>query len=293
MKKTTSFLLLFISILFTESCTKSDDIDCNTALNPTVNLMSVTKNYYYNNNNSLYAFEKLNFQNQKLINSEWGNGKYVNYEYNNQNLLSKISEFSANGDLLFTINYSYDSMGRIIEINRSQPSKNIANYTFTYNSNEIIITSFNTHTVKMITNSDKEIIAERLISINGNTIDDSRNIIYNYENGNLLTSSWTINNNIETNYYTYRNEKNDYDYRKFLFGEEWKMNSTLDLFWRGQTLYGNYLMFITENLISGYTNNIGTTHIDYLFNEENLIIKETTITPESINGRFEYIYEYN
>lgn len=302
MKKFIFFLLLFATVLFTKSCSKSDSITYDTdsinydpGSNSAVNLKSVTKNYF-NSTNSLYASEKLNFQNQKLINSQWGNGGYVNYEYNNQNLVSKISEFKANGDVFEIIDYTYDGMGRITEVNYNNPlAQPISNYTFTYNSNEIIIKSFNSIIVKMTINSDKEIIAEEIISVDGNAYDDSRNITYTYENGNLLACSRInpISNILETNYYTYRNEKNDHNYRKFLFGEEWKMNSTLDLFWRGQNLYGVNQMFMTENLISSYINSIGTTHIDYLFNEENQLIKETTITPESINGRYEYIYEYN
>ena len=63
MKKIFILILGFLIV----SCSQNDS-DCPNSISNT-NLVSITKNYY--NNNVLYAFEKLNFYDQRVINIQW------------------------------------------------------------------------------------------------------------------------------------------------------------------------------------------------------------------------------
>ena len=290
-------ILILITTLLIVSCSK-DDSDFSNSISNT-NLVSITKNYY--NNNILYTFEKLNFYEQKLINIQYKDGSYDDYQYSN-NLVSSILEFDLNDILMWTTTYKYDNDGRIIEISIKPSSTNSTQVTrekiISYNTDQIICVctwsggGYNKYEFTLNTNG--EITSEKLFDINGNQI--SQTISYNFSNKNLL--SFTIINSItntqEVSNFTYSNLKNDYNYKKYLFGTKWKTNSFL---WHKQQFgvfpSGNYESETSENLVSSFSDNSRNYSFNYIFNEKNQIIKETqNFTTTGINAIFESKYEY-
>lgn len=296
MKNQTLYLVLFVLLTFTYSCSNDDSINYDMDLTSDTELTSVTRNFYQNN--LLYASEKLNIRNQKIIDSEYDSGGYTEYKYNLENLISQLSVFKSNGQLFSSHTYAYDSYGRIIEIDRTNSLNSTSNIQFIYNSNEIIIsrtcTDGITSTDKLTLNSNKEIMAVNRISMNGIIYDDNRNRTYYYENGNLLSTRKTDLNtgDIKNSYFTYTTKKNNFHFRKYLFGKEWKMNFTLDSFTKTGNL--EILPWVSENLVSvsNYHFELANRSSNYQYNEENKIDKVTRNYTSS-NVKTIFIYEYN
>lgn len=290
---------IFIPILgfLIISCSQNDS-DCPNSISNT-NLVSITKNYY--DNNVLYAFEKLNFYDQKLINIQHKDGSYDDYQYSN-NLVSRILEFDSNDVLLWTTTYTYNNNGEIIKILIKPSSTNSIQVTrekiISYNSNQIIcVCTWSTggyNKYEFTSDTNGEIKSEKIFDVNGNQFPET--ISYNFNNKNLLsyTNISSITNTQEVSNFTYSNLKNIYNYKKYLFGTKWKTNSFL---WHKQQFgifpSGNYESETSENLVSSYSDNSRNVLFNYIFNEQNQITKETqNFTATRINARFESIYEY-
>lgn len=284
--------ILIIGFLIV-SCSK-DDSDCPNSISNT-NLVSITKNYY--SNNVLYDFKKLNFYEQKLINIQYKDGSYDDYQYSN-NLVSRILEFDSNDIIERTLTFEYDSEGRVIKWRQIPGSTNTiwinSERTYSYNNNQIICN--NTYTggyMKFVytLNLNGDIINEKLYDINNNL--HYQYITYNYANNNLtnLTKIDTFFNTQEISNYTYTAIKNEFNYNKYLFGLKWKKNYTLT---HSQTFpFVSYESEISENLVSSFSDNSRNFLFNYIFNEKNQITKETqNFTATGINARFESIYEY-
>lgn len=248
-----------------------------------------------------YTIWKTKFYDQKLINIQYKDGSYDDYQYSN-NLVSRILEFDLNDKLLWTTTYTYDNNERIIKILIKPSSMNSIQVTrekiISYYPNQIICVctwsdgGYYKYEFTLDTNGD--IMSEKLFDINGNQHIET--ISYNFSNKNLLsfTKINSITNAQEVSNFTYSNLKNIYNYKKYLFGTKWKTNSLL---WHKQQFgvfpSGNYASETSENLVSSFSDNSTNFSFNYLFDDKNQITKETqSFTTTGINGRFESIYEY-
>lgn len=293
-------ILIFIIGMLIISCSKDDSQGSQTI--SSTNLVSITKKYYLNN--SFTASEKLHFYDDKLIHIQYHDGSYEDYQYDN-NLVSRILEFKSDHSLFWTITYLYDNFGRIIEIKRIPSSTNVeiktvAKFSFVYNTNQILINSVFTpggnETYELNLDSNNKILNEKIISINGNLVTFPF-YAYTYVNGNLLnclSTNQTIPENINYSYNTY---KNDFNYNKYLFGKNWKLNNCLDYYVRGRNVK-LVLETTSEYLVSSATHNFNNgseiTTYNYLFDDKNRIKKEIVNKTSTFFPPFkdESIYEY-
>lgn len=294
MKKLVTLLIGLLII----SCSK-DESECLNS-NSITNLVSITKNYY--DNSELIYFEKMNFYNQKLMNIQYKNGSYDDYQYFN-GLVNRVLKFDFNDNLFRKITYLYDNAERIIEIKNTfinQQNQNINSYIFSYNSNQILIDyPFNTRQDELILNQNNEIISDKVLKINGMVVSFPF-YSYNYLNGNLKECTSTNVRSTMTSdniTYTYSDIKNNFDYRKYLFGNEWKKNVCLDNL---SNQWGVKLIMEvnSENLIikkihKSDDNIIDIYSFNYEFNDKKQIIKETINRSSGFSiSKTELIYKY-
>jgi|GEM_PF-7031427 len=284
--KKRNILLSFSIVLILFSCSSDDDSGSS---NTAQNLVSVTKDYY--TNNSQTASTKFNFYNDKLINIQYSDNSYDDIYYE-AGLISRILEFNANNEWIWTTVYTYDSSNRLTRKNViPSPNNPITDVSrqkqILYNGN--LIQSENSwsdggfHKNTITLNSEDFIIEDNQFSIN-NELVAQRN--FEYVDNNL--SRQTIkdrNGNLtyeETYNYTDKSGSEPYNYSKYLFGSQWKNNSSLNKqFGLGQiTPYevsGNYISDYYTRSLSTNTSKTGT--FNYKFNSNKNIIKQT----ENIN----------
>jgi len=293
--------ILIIGFLIV-SCSK-DDSECPNSIS-NAKLVSITKNYY--SNNSFASSEKLNFYDDKLINIQYSDGSYEDYQYNN-NLVTRILKFEQDESLFWTYTYLYDNEGRIIEIKRIPSPTNVqvqtvAKYSFVYNTNQILMTAVftpgNTLTYELIFDQNNKIINEKWLSNNGSLVTNQFYFTNTFTNGNLSNSLMENNSGPTDNIsYSYNNIKNDFDYYKFLFGKHWKNNKCLDLFKNVLSVRGvleTTSEYLVTNSSHNYNNGSENTTYNYTFNEKNqismkIVEKISTFLPIY---RCESIYEY-
>jgi hypothetical protein len=292
-------LIVLLTGLLIVSCSNDNDTVYPVEKTVLASIKIVT-DYGYGNNNP--PPKMLQFENEKLITIQY-NGSYIfdRYIYNDQGLVSKILEYRLYGVLFMTTSFLYDAQGRIIEFDRVSGPENInpvnRKYTFTHLSDKIIFTasdeSNETSTRELYFNSNNEIAKETLPPSNFY-------FKYSYTNGNLVDRSVFNNDTFNGTFssYTYSNLKNDYDYRKYIFGKEWKLNSYLSSYY---TYNLHDLTVLSENLISEYTDNYDSTDVtkfSYSFDDKNNIKAQTQKYTSTINGIIvssittEYSYKY-
>jgi len=110
-----------------------------------IELSTITKKYY-DEKNLNYHIDKLYFKNEKLSVYRYQNGNYDGYKYNDDNLLASIEKYDSKNNALSITNFSYDSLGRIIEIDEIPISKDnfiSLKSTIAYNTDKIIVTEIN------------------------------------------------------------------------------------------------------------------------------------------------------
>jgi hypothetical protein len=298
-------ILLFTGLLIV-SCSNEELGNSDTKSG----LVSIRENRYMNN--QLTTYKTLNFSDDKLITIDYYDDRdYDEYAYNDQGLVSKIIEHQAPGGVYMITTYLYDEKGRIIEFNKipgplySFPEK--GKYEFTYLSDKIILTT----TYDAAKPEKVEISLNASNNITKRTIFyDAYSYNYTYENGNLTDNSLFYKNKFLTGDYTkyvYSNLKNEYNYKKFIFGKEWKLNSYIN----GIYLNTPDLTDLSENLVSEYMTSsvdqinpadytyILTSKYKYVFNDKNQMEKQTISCKTVINGipsanmtTYELLYTY-
>jgi PBP1b-binding outer membrane lipoprotein LpoB len=307
MKKMKKIVILLIGLLIV-SCTNDDE-----SSKPTVNksIVSITENNY--RNDKLFSFRKLSFSNDQLTRIEYSDKRRDDYSYNSNGLVSKITEYDPNNILSVTTLYSYDEKGRISTLEKySSPSSTIfnnAHYVFTYSSGKISRQEYNVNQVTplnphdFLLNSNNEIITDIIFK-------DGYSYYYTYANSNIVnTSFYSISVTQGTNMkLSYTNLKNDFNYKKYLFGKEWKLNNFLSVLSSTNTIFE-----LSENLVSNvtidrsthqynnppdYSNYYKNIAFNYEFNESNQMTKETREITQKIDGvispvsKSEFIFEY-
>jgi hypothetical protein len=301
-------VILIIGVLIV-SCTNDDE-----SSKPTLNksISSITENNY--KNDKLYSFRKLSFSNDELIRIEYSDKRHEEYSYNSNGLVSKITEYDSNNILSLTMLYSYDDNGRINKIERhpspSQTLQTNANYVFTYTPDKITLKVYSENqdtpprAHDLLLSSNSEIITDIVFP-------DIYKKYHTYINGNLVTSSfYSDSGNLGINMkLSYTNLKNDFNYKKYLFGKEWKLNNFLNNY----QFRNIYLYELSENLVATATTDHSTNQynnppdysnyyqniiFNYEFNDDNQITKETQDYTQKIDGvispvsKSEFIYEY-
>jgi len=118
-------------------------------------------------------------------------------------------------------------------------------------------------------------------------------ITYEYLNGNVVKSNKSYSKYQSSETFSYTTFKNDYNYLKYVFGKEWKLNGYLDHYSTGQSFY---ISLQSENLISEYATSpvefeensertaVFKTKYNYEFNADNQLIKETQIDTRTVEG---------
>lgn len=292
-------LITLILGLLLISCSKEEPENDN-QITPT-KLSSITTNYYYNN--VFQSSSKLNFQNDKIIDCRVSNGGYSDYQYEN-NLVSRIREFKADGSVLRTYLYKYDNDDRIIEAKTIKSATNthteeVTKFTFEYNANQILINgiypSGDITSTKLYLDQNNNIISEENNNI-------STPITYTFNDGNLTNAIDNSTGSSISNTYLSNTFKNEINYNKYLFGKHWKKNYCLTLFAKGYSLF-SYLETTSINLISKSVltenNSTLTNTYNYTFNDKNQITKQYIVNTEFFNinnstesSSTELLYEY-
>ena len=295
--KKLNLILAFIIGLTVLSCSSEDPISNNSK-----SLTSITKEYYSRNNETPYLTEKLNFNNNKLISIEYSDGSYDEMEYT-ENLLTKISEFDLDSNLEWITTYSYDSAKRLI-------SKQVVPYNagtdvsrkkdIIYEGNEIKTTlAWSDDGLQkniIVTNENNLMIEDKLYNPNDVLMSS---YIFNYDNGNLskVTNVKQDGSTFFEITYTYLDKKvtDQYLYTKYLFGNEWKNNSSLNK----QNGLGHSDSFeISERYIQGYSMSgdiSETVSFDYEFDAEDNILKQirNLIDVNGVSYKTISSYQYN
>jgi hypothetical protein len=308
-------IILMIGVLIA-SCSNDNSENEVQVLTKNIGLSTITKKYY-NETNFNYHIDKLYFKNEKLSVFRYQNGTYDGYKYNDANLLSSIEKYDSKNSALSTTNFYYDSLGRIIEIDEvpnSIESSVSRKSTIAYNTDKIIVTAITRpylylETFELLLNNTNEIISYNITEFNGRPIISNIQQQYNYKNGNLT------NINSPRDIISYSTIKNDFSYKKNIFGKEWKKNNLLinlltyyrpinNIYERNIYETEVYQTEVSENLISDYTKSYApdsyyNIKADYEFNDQNKITKEiknftvTTKGDTKFLGKSEFIYEYN
>ncbi|WP_062059322.1 hypothetical protein [Aquimarina longa] len=284
MKKTKLlFTILIGTFMVLISCSNDDDDDEN--LITTQNLISRSEEYY--KNNSLIFSLKFNFQYGKLISIRDSDDRYNKILYEGD-LISKILEFDTNGNLEWTTTFTYNNSDELIQ-KKVIPSPNNSmtdvsrQKNFTYEENIIQSESswsdggFHKNTISL--NNNNYIIEDKMFNLDNELLIQR---LFKYVNNNL-TNQTIKNSKNKITYegtYNYLNKQStkEYRYNEYLFGDNWKNNSSLNKqFGLGQIkpyeISKNYISdYYTHNLISN-TSRTGT--FSYEFDSNDYITKQT------------------
>jgi len=282
MKKLNLLIIVSIGLIISSCC--SDD-DCGIS-DTTQSLISITKDYYTNNNLTFSA--KFNFYSERLINIQYSDNSYDDIYYEGD-LISKILEFDANNDWEWTTTYTYNSSNKLIQKKVTpSPNNTITDVSrqkdFVYNGNLIQSESSwsdgGLHKNMIILNNEKLITEDKILN-SENTIvlthmfeyiNESLSKVIRKDSNENITAEVTFE-------YIEKVTSDIYNYDKYLFGKEWKNNSYLN----------NHHTLITEsdsykvhkNYISNYnysdflTNTTITSTFNYEFDTSDNIIKQT------------------
>lgn len=297
MKKWNLVLTLSIGLIIL-SCSSEVKVD-----NPdtTQSLISITKDYYIGNNDNIYLSEKLNFNNNKLINIQYSDGSYDEIDYEG-NLISKISEFDINDNLEWTTTFTYDIFNRLIVKkvvpSASNPVTNVSRQKdIAYNGNIINTTlswSDNGLQKNTISINAENLMTEDILYDPNDAVVSSYIFIYNNENLSKLINKDQDGDTFFEITYNYLNKiaSDSYCYNKYMFGNEWKNNSSLNK----QGGLGHVDSFeISKNYIKDYSysnsalNITRTASFDYEFDAGDNIIKQTRIVNESNGASYKTI----
>lgn len=265
-------------------------------------LKSIIKLTY--NGDVLQWSQKMNFVNDELVKIKHKDGSYDLISYIN-GLLSEIEEFSAIDDLEWTTTYTYDNLNRL-EVKKVAPSSTNSitdvsrQKNFSYDENQIqSISSWSDgglHKNSILINAEKFIIEDKLYSSNDDLVGS---FLFSYSDENLskLTNK-DHNGSIRFEIaYNYLNEmpSNYYNYKKYLFGNEWKNNVSLDK----QFGLGQYDSFeISKNYVKDYyfndfeNNNSKTGTFEYEFDSAGTIIMQTENINYSNGNKFKIITKF-
>ena len=297
-------ILILIAGILVVSCSNDDSENSNPK-----RLSSIQERYYHNDDIN-YTSCNYFFRDGKLNIIQYNRGDKEQYFYNQQGLVSEILNFNADNSKVLhshSTSYSYDTQGRIIEKNYKGTITNTGEpfnvkTVFTYLVDRIVVEETydgKLHKGEILMNSNKEIFKEIRIP-------DIYFIAFEYLNGNIIKSNRTFSTSQYTETFSYNTSKNDYNYLKYVFGKEWKMNAYLNYFNNGTA----YIHLQSENLISEYTSNprkfentsertaVYKTKYNYDFNTDNQMNKETQIYSRTIEGitenllKIESIYFY-
>jgi hypothetical protein len=190
-------LLLLIFTIFLYSCS-NDDVSIEPIVNPTKQLLKKEK-FLYENGSFNMKITTIYENNKPAIDSAYNSTNQLLYVsknfFNTNNLVSSIKVYDSNGILSIENNITYDNLGRITQINNTQPSgSSVFNYTL--NSN-------NTITSERISNGS--VVATKTFFLNTN------GIIYKEVNGNNnKENTFDLNNNLTQN--TAFSVTNNYEY---------------------------------------------------------------------------------
>ena len=281
------------------SCSSDDDSEVS---NITKNLVSITKDYYTDNTPT--STTKFNFYYDKLINIQYSDGSYDDIYYE-RDLISRILEFDAYNNLEWTITYSYNSSKELIQKQTiPSPDNTMTDVSrqknVTYNGN--IIQSENSwsdggfHKNTISLNSENSIIEDKQYTFDDQLVNQRR---FEYVNNNLTKQTINDSNNTitleETYNYLNKTSSKEYRYSQYLFGSEWKNNSSLNKqFGLGQSSPYE----VSENYISDYytyhfiLNTSVTGTFSYEFDANDYIIKQTENITWSTGQRYKTITTY-
>ena len=295
MKKLNLLLALFIGLTIV-SCSSEDE----PAVSNANELISITKDIYIRNNTNIYASSKFNFDNNKLIDIQHLDGSYDKIDYEG-NVIFEILEFDANDNLEWTTTYTYDSSKRLtrkkVVPSLTNPNEDVSRQKdIVYGGSEIqseISWSDNGLSKNTISINPENFITEDK-SYGANDMLTS-SFIFNYSNENL---SKVIHKDHEgtTEFevtYTYLDKiaSGSYCYKKYLFGDEWKNNSSFDK----QSGLGhsdsyeiskNYIKDISFSYVGPALNFSSTETFEYEFDAEDRIIKQTRNGSDSTGETF-------
>jgi hypothetical protein len=299
-------IILLLAAILLVSCSNEELGDSEA----TGSLMSIKENTYINN--ELYTYRTLTFSNDKLLNIKYKNPEFHDeYTYNEKGLVSKIVEYQSSGGIYLTTTFLYDNKDRITNFNAIPgplyPTQIVIEYVVTYLPDKILLRSTddpdNFDSVDFFVNANNSFTEEVILLF-------SSQYKYNFENGNLTSCSVFNYKEVESkNYskYSYSNLKNEYNYKRFIFGKEWKLNSYLT---SPYMLRRNIICEQSENLISEITDTykdptdpahysqIINTKFDYTVNDQNQMEKQVKTYTSKINGildvamKYELLYTY-
>lgn len=267
MKKLSLIVLLNLII---SSCSSDDK-----SLDTTQSFKYIKTEFYENGIPRSYSIQ--NFENNKLVNIQYSEGQYTDFEYRSD-FVSKISEYDVNASLTSATSYEYDNLGRIKQKNRI-PSPGFSDLSYMHE----ILYNDNENTIQFRISWSDGAENNRTLSLdNSNRIErDIRNnlndIVYTYSNNNLIQITQNIDNYISSELefnYLNKEKSNLYTYEKYFFGSEWKNNLILD------TKLGLVLDPNTHRLSNNYVSDYKLTI--YQASEELITI-----------GRFEYEFDSN
>ncbi|MDQ6469517.1 hypothetical protein RB619_02595 [Flavobacterium sp. LHD-80] len=274
-------LIVLFTALAIVSCSNEEIGGLGTKTN--LNSIKITD---YSKNNEILGSQEMFFENEKLKTIKSSDNRVSDYTYNNQNLVSKIIDYNPDGEILITTTFLYTNTGKITEITRISGPANeeILNnkFVFTHLAGKILLAK----------SSGNNTAEHSEISLNSNNQFEKQTSFsgafyykYDFVNGNLEKCAQFENNgnltgNVRT--YKYTNLPNIYNYKKLLFGNEWKLNNFLCSFYASNS---TVFLDLSENLVSedvvtffdassNYTVNF-RTKTDYIFDSSNRMSKMT------------------
>ena len=284
MKKLNLLLTFFIGLTIL-SCSSED----TTADSNSKNLVSITKDIYIRNNTNIYASSKFNFDKNKLIDIQHLDGSYDKIDYEG-NVISKILEFDANDNLEWTTTYTYDSFKRLtrkkVVPSPTNPDTDVSRQKDIVYDGSIIQSELlwsdnglNKNTISI--NAESFITEDKFYGSNDILVSS---FIFNYSNENLSkvihkNSDGAVEFEVTYNYLD-KIASGSYCYNKYLFGDEWKNNSSLNK----QSGLGhsdsfeiskNYIKDISFSYTGSALDYFSTETFEYEFDTEDRIIKQT------------------
>ncbi len=310
-KKISFFLFLSIFILSCDSDHEEEQF-INQPNNTRV-LVSKTENFLYTDGYS----KTTNFSSGKIIDIVDSEGKQDLYSYLNDNV-SQIIEKNAEGAIMFTKTFSYDSSDRLIE-RREIPNPDVMigwdNYVvhqFLYANNSISIVSkfFDFNDVLqdgeglMLLDLEENNIIRSHVAILGMA---QRDELAYAGNNPMIATHFTSNNPAVVTNFEYSNNvaADAYNIAKSMFGTEWRTNFILSTTGNGQSALSgpSIVPLLSENYLNGASSesnsngNISTKELSvvYEFDENNLLIgqKETVIQSQNAEPLITVItYQY-